>query len=212
MANHKNFERDDLSWNEVRSNNSGNFAPILIEDDGKQFGILGINRSDCVIWKFGTKRKLVYLVPASSEVAKFMHNSYRNEYRNEYRRNRCRIVGEDGSFVFCPEKYKCNACPFGISWENRKPGLISLDGLADDGYEPSINEPIIQQIEESEEIERIKTSLYKEKPILVKVLDLLYEGKKSEEIAQILGIKTRAVTTYRKMIRDIVKRYLQDNE
>ena len=212
MANHKNFVRDDLSWNEVESNNSGYFAPILIEDDEKQFGILGINRSDCVIWKFGTKRKLVYLVPASSAVAKYMYNSYRNEYRNEYRRNRCRIMGEDGSFVFCPEQYKCDACPFGIFWENRKPGLISLDGLADDGYEPSINEPIIQQIEEAVEIEGIKASLYKEQPILVKVLDLLYEGKKSEEIAQILGIKTRTVTTYRRMIRDIVKSYLQDNE
>ena len=210
MAGNGNFERDDLSWNEVETNNRGSFAPILIEDD-EQLASLGITKTECIVWKFGTKRKLVYLVPASAVVAKFMYNSYRNEYRNEYRRNRCRIMGEDGSYIFCPEKYKCDACPFGVSWENRKPSLISLEGLADDGFEPSIDESVIRQIEESEEIAGIKASLYKEKPILIKVLDLLCEGKKTEEIAQTLRIKTRAVTTYRKMIRDIVKNYLQNN-
>ena len=203
MANNVNIVPDDLSWEEVetkaaleKSGKTVYYAPIEIESR-EQLDSLGITWNQCRTWRIGMRPVIVHLTPCDEDTYNLLFRDLRNEYHREYRDTRCLVPGKKKPLIRCPESNRCNACPYGITEENRRANLISLDEMAENGPEEWLADPITAQNDTNLILEAaLDTIGSKNSKSWYAVILKNYYGLSVSEIAKIMDDTERNVYYY----------------
>ena len=181
-------ESKDLSSEEIetktileKNGKTVYYMPIEIANQ-EHLETLGITRQQCRTWRFGTEWKTVHLTPCSEEVFTVLSRDLWLQQTQEYRNNRCMVPGKQKPLIRCPEKNKCDACPFGKSPWNRQPNIISLDELLEIGREPGSTESADQLVFQRMELLEIKVKMDEKDKRLFEIFVMmnLQDCKKSD--------------------------------
>ena len=202
-------ESKDLSLEEAETKsaleNNGEtvyYMPIEITNRD-QLETLGITRDQCRTWRCGRELRTVHLTPCSKEVFTQLSRDLWAQQTQEYRKSRCMVPGKQKPLIRCPEKNKCNECPFKISPWNRQPSLVSLDRLMEVGHEHDDTEPMDQMVLQKIELQNIKVRMdQKDQRLFAIFIMVNLEGCNKTEIASKFNISRNLV---RKLIDDMNK-------
>ena len=193
-------ESKDLSMEEIetktileKNGESVYYLPIEISSK-EQLKTLGITRTQCRSWKFGAEWKTVHLTPCGKEIfTEFSRNLWLQQTK-EYRNSRCMVPGKQKPLIRCPEKNKCDACPFGISPWNRQPNVVSLDKLTEIGREPGCTESADHLAQQRMELLEIKMKMEEKDKRLFDIFVMLnLQDCKKSDIALKYHISAKTV-------------------
>jgi len=111
-------------------------APVQIRDEA-DLANYHIQWSDCKTLRFGgsEKIKVYFLTVESREVAEYLWKILNSEHNRQYMERRCFVLGQRKEWIRCPRCNSCEKCPHKY---DRKPPVISLDGLAEVNYQPEV--------------------------------------------------------------------------
>ena len=214
MAKNSYNELKDLSIEEVetkevleKNGETVYYVPIEIEIRD-QLVTLGITEKQCRTWRIGTELKTVHLSPCDKETFTLLSRDLRAQQIKGYRNTRCMVPGKLKPLVRCPEKFKCDECPFGISVWNRKPNIVSLDELMERRREPSGNESVDQLVSQRMELQEIKAAMDEKDSRLFQIFVLmnLLDYNKSE-IARKYQISRNSVYQLIDEMNDIIQQF-----
>ena len=214
MAKKSYNELKDLSIEEVetkevleKNGETVYYVPIEIEIRD-QLVTLGITEKQCRTWRIGTELKTVHLSPCDKETFTLLSHDLWAQQMKGYRISRCMVPGKLKPLVRCPEKYKCDECPFGISVWNRKPNIVSLDELMERRREPSGNESVDQLVSQRMELQEIKAAMDEKDSRLFQIFVLmnLLDYNKSE-IARKYQISRNCVYQLIDEMNDIIQQF-----
>ena len=165
MAKRTYNELKDLSIEEVETKETLEkngvtvyYVPIEIEIR-EQLLTLGITEKQCRTWRIGTELKTVHLTPCDKETFTLLTRDLWTQQTKEYRDTRCMVPGKLKPLIRCPEKNKCDKCPFGNSIWNYQPNIVSLDSLMDQGREPSDKVSVDQLVFQRMELQELKVAM-----------------------------------------------------
>lgn len=176
------------------------YMPIEITNQ-EQLETLGITRQQCRTWRFGAEWKTVHLTPCSEEVFTVLSRDLWLQQTQEYRNNRCMVPGKQKPLIRCPEKNKCDSCPFGKSPWKRQPNIISVDGLMEIGREPESTESAEQLVFQRMELLEIKVKMDEKDKRLFEIFVMVnLQDYKKNDIAAKYNISAKTV---RKLINEM---------
>ena len=214
MAKKSYNELKDLSIEEVetkevleKNGETVYYVPIEIEIQD-QLVTLGITEKQCRTWRIGTELKTVHLTPCDKETFTLLSRDLWAQQMKGYRNSRCMVPGKLKPLVRCPEKFKCDKCPFGISVWNRQPNIVSLDELMERRREPSGNESVDQLVSQRMELQDIKAAMDEKDSRLFQIFVLmnLLDYNKSE-IARKFQISRNSVYQLIDEMNDIIQQF-----
>ena len=212
MATKISVELKDLSPEEIKTKSDIEkkggtvyYLPVEVQNPD-QLDTLGINRNQCRTWRCGSELKIIHLTPCSEDVFRLLARDSWQQQTRDYRNNRCMVPGKQKGLIRCPEKNKCDACPFGNSFWNRQPFLVSLDELMDVDREPCYEESVDQLVCQRIELQEIKAMMDKKDKSLFKVFVLMnLLGYKKCAIAKILHTSPKRVKQLLEEMNEIIK-------
>lgn len=185
-------------------------APIEIENE-EQMEALGITREQCCTWQIGRISVTVHLTPADQETYEYLLRDLRGKYLREHRERRCRIPGKLKTMIVCPERNKCDDCPYpeyrGL-WTGKP---ISLDAMMEKGYEIPYTENGYEQVALEGEVQAICEAIRRENPKYLQAI-LLRElaGMSAQEIADRMQDTPRKVYYYIEKAKEIGRASCQE--
>lgn len=111
-------------------------APVPIRNEA-DLANYRIQWSDCKTLRFGGSEKVTvyFLAVESREVAEYLWTSINTEHTRQLTERRCFIPGQRKEWIRCPRGISCEKCPHKY---DRKPPVISLDGLEEVNYQPEV--------------------------------------------------------------------------
>lgn len=135
-------------------------------------------------------------VPVTEEVYRAYVRPIRAEQRTARRKSRCLVEGVRSVLVRCTKD--CSNCPYSNSRNLKSANDLSLDGLAESGFdmveplglEDRVIEEELQEIEMEALREGIK-QLNERQQLLVHLY--FFEGKTLQEISALLGVGVSAI-------------------
>ena len=207
-------ELKDLSMEEIETKNviekNGEtvyYLPVEIQNPG-QLDTLGINRNQCRTWRCGSELKIIHLTPCSEEVFRLLARDTWQQQTRDYRNSRCMVPGKQKGLIRCPEKNKCDACPFGITFWNRQPFIVSLDELVEADRELCSMESADQLVCQRLELQEIKAMMDIKDKRLYKVFVLmnLLDYKKCA-VAKILHTSPKRVKQLMEEMNEIIRQF-----
>ncbi len=166
-----------------------------------------ITRKDCHSINY-TETDVVYvyyLMIDSKEAAQDQWAHLNSRHSREYAHNRCMIPGIRKDYILCPDTRSCKNCPYQASRQKR---IISLDRLAEDGYDicPDLSsEDVAMKNIEREELFTIMCS---EAPRLAQTYRLRTERNYTpKEISKILEVSQPRVYQFLARAKEIAYEY-----
>ncbi len=167
----------------------------------------GIRWSDCCTLNYGGSEPMTvcFLRTDNLEFAKYQWAYINNLHTHNFRSRRCMVPGIRKPWVRCPATESCENCPHRA---DRKPPVVSLDGLAEIGYEPetsaSAEDSAIARVEYME----ICNLLNAEDERLIRVLEakVLY-GDPVKAIAKRFGVTESRIYQMLDRIKEIGQAY-----
>lgn len=218
MAKKLSVELKDLSIEEIKTKSdiekSGGtvyYLPVEIQNPD-QLDTLGINRNQCRTWRYGSELKIIHLTPCREEVFRLLARDSWLQQTRDYRNNRCIVPGKQKRLIRCPEKNKCEACPFGIPFWNRQPNLVSLDELMDVDREPCYEESVDQLVDTKMELQEIKAMMDGKDKRLFEIFVLMnLLGYKKCAIAKILHTSPKRVKQLIEDMNEIIRQFRDSN-
>ena len=205
----KDLSKEEIETKTVIENNGGTvyYLPVEIESLD-QLETLGITRNQCRTWRCGSELKIIHLTPCSEEVFRDLsRNSWVHQMR-EYRNTRCMVPGKQKALIRCPEKNKCNSCPFGISQLNRQPSLVSLDELIDIDREPLYEESVDKLVYQRMELQELKSFMDEKNKRLFEVFVLMnLLGYKKCAVAKILHTSPKRIKLLIEEMNEISRQF-----
>ena len=214
MAKKSYNELKDLSIEEVetkevleKNGETVYYVPIEIEIRD-QLVTLGITEKQCRTWRIGTELKTVHLTPCDKETFTLLSRDLWAQQMKGYRISRCMVPGKLKPLVRCPEKFKCDECPFGISVWHRKPNIVSLDEMMDQRQEPGDNESVDQLVFQRMELQEIKAAMDEKDNRLFRIFVMmnLLDYNKSE-IARKLQVSRNLVYQLIGEMNEIIQQF-----
>ena len=214
MAKKSYNELKDLSIEEVetkatleKNGETVYYVPIEIEIR-EQLVTLGITQNQCRTWRIGTELKTVHLTPCNKETFTLLSRDLWAQQMKGYRNTRCMVPGKVKPLVRCPEKYKCDECPFGISVWHRKPNIVSLDEMMDQRQDPGDNESVDQLVFQRMELQEIKAAMDEKDDRLFRIFVMmnLLDYNKSE-IARKLQVSRNLVYQLIGEMNEIIQQF-----
>lgn len=130
-------------------------------------------------------------VAVSEEVYRAYVRADDSAARSQRRNSKCLVKGERKGLVRC--KGNCEECPYYSAGNKLLGGVLSLDGLIEEGYEEVADTDIENELIANEEKEKMLTalpkaiaSLKKKQQYIVKAI--YFQGKSQKEVANELGV------------------------
>ena len=211
MAKNIIVELKDLSLEEIKTKSdiekSGEtvyYLPVEIQNLDQLY-TLGINRNQCRTWRCGSELKIIHLTPCREAVFRQLARDSWLQRTRDYRNSRCIVPGKQKGLIRCPEKNKCDVCPFGISFWNRQPFLVSLDELIDVDREPFSEDSVDQFVCQRMELQEIKSMMDEKDKRLFKIFVLMnLLGYKKYAIAKILHTSPKHVKQLIEEMNEII--------
>ncbi len=205
----KDLSKEEIETKSVIEKNGGTvyYLPVEIHNPG-QFETLGINRNQCRTWRRGSELKIIHLTPCSEEVFRQLARDTWVQQTRDYRNSRCMVPGKQKGLIRCPEKNKCDACPYRIPFWNRQPFLVSLDELIDADREPCYEESVDQLVCQRLVFQEIKAMMDgKDKRLFVVFVLMNLLGYKKCAIAKILHTSAKRVKTLLEEMNEIIRQF-----
>ena len=170
----KDLSQEEIETKSVIEKNGGTvyYLPVEVHNPD-QLETLGINRNQCRTWRCGSELKIVHLTPCSEEVFRLLARDSWQQQTRDYRNSRCMVPGKQKGLIRCSEKNKCEACPFGITFWNRQPFIISLDELVEADREPFYDESADQLVRQKLVLQEIKAMMDEKDKRLFEVFVLM---------------------------------------
>ena len=180
-------------------------APVQIrnQDDLNNYHI---KWSDCQTITLGNEQVTVYFMKLKDRtVAEYLWSSLSEEHNRHYVETRCFIPGQKKAWIRCPKGVSCADCPHQA---NRKSPVISLDGLAEVGYEPGTEKSAEDNAIYSLIYRELRTQMDTVDPRLAKILEakILYK-EPVKSIAERFGIKAARIYQLLDKIEEIGSAY-----
>lgn len=179
------------------------YAPIIIHGKA-DLDNYNIQWSDCRTLHFGSSSSVtIYPFPTES---KELYNLFRKELNNQhsdaYRATRCQVPGKRGRLVRC--QHKCSECPFGIDPTDKQPNRVSLDGLAEVGWEPSAGDITAEKALAAVEYAEIRARMDSEDERIAPLFeDRILSNLEIEELMDKYGLSRRRVFQLLAQAREI---------
>lgn len=151
-------------------------------------------------------------VAVSEEVYRAYVRPVRRDQRRKRRNQRCRIVGEKGNLIRCPNN--CSKCPYAT---DGKPNgsVLSLDEFRERGREienraMDIEENYIAEEERQERAEKLHAAIAQLSPRQKRMVELIYfEGMTQNELAELYGVDKSAISHAMKRIYSAIKKFYE---
>ena len=205
----KDLSQEEIETKNVIEKNGGTvyYLPVEIQNPS-QLDTLGINRNQCRTWRCGSELKIIHLTPCSEEVFRLLARDTWQQQTRDYRNSRCMVPGKQKGLIRCPEKNKCDACPFGITFWNRQPFIVSLDELVEADRELCSMESADQLVCQRLELQEIKAMMDIKDKRLYKVFVLmnLLDYKKCA-VAKILHTSPKRVKQLMEEMNEIIRQF-----
>ena len=205
----KDLSMEEIETKNVIEKNGGTvyYLPVEIQNPS-QLDTLGINRNQCRTWRCGSELKIIHLTPCSEEVFRLLARDTWQQQTRDYRNSRCMVPGKQKGLIRCPEKNKCDACPFGITFWNRQPFIVSLDELVEADRELCSMESADQLVCQRLELQEIKAMMDIKDKRLYKVFVLmnLLDYKKCA-VAKILHTSPKRVKQLMEEMNEIIRQF-----
>ena len=205
----KDLSMEEIETKNVIERNGGTvyYLPVEIQNPD-QLDTLGINRNQCRTWRCGSELKIIHLTPCSEEVFRLLARDTWQQQTRDYRNSRCMVPGKQKGLIRCPEKNKCDACPFGITFWNRQPFLVSLDELVEADREPFYDESADQLVRQKLVLQEIKAMMDEKDKRLFEVFVLMnLLGYKKCAIAKILHTSPKRVKQLIEEMNEIIRQF-----
>lgn len=186
-------------------------CPIEIKDkdDLRNYGITW---DDCKSIRFGKSEKITvyFLKTENREFAEYQWSYLDTQHSRGFASVRCMIPGKRKPWIKCPDTTPCADCPHK---KNRKPPVISWDGLIDTGYEPVPSAPVDEQVHAKMEFAEIRKLMDAEDPRIAQAfIAKELAGEPVKEIAERLGVSAPRVYQFVSRAKAIGKKYREENQ
>lgn len=181
-------------------------APVPIRDEA-DLANYHIQWSDCKTLRFGGGEKITvyFLAVESREVAEYLWTNINTEHTRRFTERRCFIPGQRKEWIRCPRCNSCEKCPHKY---DRKPPVISLDGLEEVNYQPEVTKSAEEVAMEKQQYQEIRDLLNAEDDRLAGIFEakILHE-ESVKSIASRFGLKEARVYQLLDKIKAIGKAY-----
>lgn len=180
--------------------------PVQI-DNRRALDIFGATWNDCVtVPHMGV---VYFYKTADKALVDYQWRCLNAEHARKRRANRCMVPGKSGKFVRCPDKCKCEVCPFA---DSRKPYVLSIEGFEEEnGWEPPCDIDVPEQVTSKVAIEDLKTRMdAKDKRLFDFFLQNKLMNKKKKDIGKELNISPSRMTQLVQMIDEILEQFRED--
>ena len=205
----KDLSQEEIETKSVIEKNGGTvyYLPVEIQNPG-QLDTLGINQNQCRTWRCGSELKIIHLTPCSEDVFRQLARDSWQQQTRDYRNSRCMVPGKQKGLIRCPEKNKCDSCPFGIPYWKRQPLIVSLDELVDADREPCYEESADQLVCQKLELQELKAMMDEKDKRLFEVFVLMnLLGYKKCAIAKILHTSPKRVKQLLEKMDEIIRQF-----
>lgn len=162
-------------------------APMEIKDQA-DLDAYGITWDDCRTLNFhGSEKVTVYFFKTENRAfAEYQWGYLDTQHSRGFASARCMIPGKRKPWIKCPDTVSCAKCPHKT---DRKPPVISWDGLVATGYEPGESAPADEQAIARIEYQTIRALMDAEDTRIARAFEMReLMGFKVDEIADELGV------------------------
>lgn len=180
-------------------------APVQIRNQA-DLANYHIQWSDCKTLRFGGEKITIYFLAVENrELAEYLWASLSTEHTRQYTERRCFIPGKKKAWIRCPRGISCENCPYKY---DRKPPVISLDGLEEVNYQPEVTKSAEEVAMEKLQYQEISDLLNAEDDRLAGIFEakILHE-ESVKSIASRFGLKEARVYQLLDKIKAIGKAY-----
>lgn len=162
-------------------------APLQIKNKA-DLANYGITWDDCRTLNFnGSEKMVVYFYKTENRAfAEDQWTYLDNLHSSGYASVRCMIPGKRKAWIKCPTTNSCARC----SHKNdRKPPIVSWDGMIDKGYDPAEGAPADEQAIAKMEYQKIRALMDAEDPRIARAFEMRgLMGYDVKEIAAELNV------------------------
>ena len=162
-------------------------APMEIRDQA-DLDAYGITWDDCRTLNFhGSEKVTVFFFKTENRAfAEYQWSYLDTQHSRGFASARCMIPGKRKPWIKCPDTVSCARCPHK---DDRKPPIISWDGLIATGFEPVEGAPADEQAIARMEYQSIRALMDGEDIRIARAFEMReLLGYKVDEIADELGI------------------------
>lgn len=152
-------------------------------------------------------------VEVSEEVYRAYVRPIRAQQRAERRNWKCKVKGQRLNLVRC--KQDCSSCPYAIHGNKATGNTLSLDALAESGYdfasEANMEDSVIAVEEQEEKMAALYAAienLDERQQHIVK--EIYFAGKSQAQVAEELGITQATVSVNLRRILEKLKKFLKN--
>ena len=179
------------------------YAPI--EYDGPDMlALFGISKIDLVPYFVGTKKILIYPCPADEVFSRIKLQELREKYTKRSRDDRCLVPGKSGRLIVCPEKNRCEECPFK---DSKIPRVISMDAFQEAGGDlEARGTDMLGDLLTNEFLEYVQQV----KPECYPVLDMKLEGFSVAEISRELELPYHVIRYRLDQVRVLATEFFKE--
>ena len=136
-------------------------------------------------------------VAVSEEVYRAYVRADDSAARSQKRNSKCLVKGERKGLVRC--KRNCEECPYYSAGNKLLGGVLSLDGLIEEGYEEVADTDIENELIANEENDTKSKALYSAMEKLTKrqryiIREIYFNGKSQAELCRIFNMEKSAMS------------------
>ena len=185
-------------------------CPMEIKDQ-QDLNNYGITWDDCSTLNFhGSEKVTVYFYKTENRAfAEYQWSYLDTKHSRGFASVRCMIPGKRKDWIKCPDTTSCAKCKHK---KDRKPPIISWDGLVETGYEPVGSAPADEPVIAKMEYQAIRALMDAEDVRIAQAFEMKeLMGYKAEEIAEELGVSAPRVYQLIARAKAIGKQYRKEN-